>query len=225
MQESPLVPGDATSSEPLSRLGLDPARPFYDLNLAGAQGVPSPQTLVQANSTPPALLLPDFGTQDYEVPAVQPYDLTGPGITYVPEFAADPALPALGEYAHPYDLDISTQGMSVNPQLEHDIPTPTDIAASLYPGLGFSTLEVHSAVTDTDPSVPDLQHPDLTLQVQMAPDERPGNLSTAALDVLHSTGSYQQAAEATYPASWMDQRGVNSTRTRHMSLLDDGLEV
>ena len=225
MQESPLVSGDAASSEPLFRLGLDPARPFYDLNLAGSQGVPLPQTLVQANSTPPTLLLPDFGTQDYEVPTVQPYDLTSPGITYLPEFAPDPALPTLEEYTHPYDLDISTQGMSVNPQLEHDIPTPADIAASLYPGLGFSTLEVHSAVTDTDPSVPDLQHPDLTPQVQMSPDERPGNLSTDALDVLHSTGSYQQAAEATYPASWMDSRGVNSTRTRHMSLLNDGLEA
>ncbi len=225
MQEFPLVPGDAGSNEPLMRLGLDPARPFYDLNLAGAQGVPSPQTLVQVNSTPPALLLPDFGTQDYEVPAVQPYDLTSPGITYIPEFAPDPALPDLEEYTHPYDLDISTQAIHADPQLQNDIPTPADMEASLYPGLGFSTLEVHSAVTDVDPSIPDLQYPDLKQQVQMAPDERPGNLASDALDVLHATGSYQQAAEATYPASWMDARGVNSTRTRHLSLLNDGLEA
>lgn len=225
MQEHPFVQGDAMSDDPLSRLGLDPSQPFYDLNLAGRQGTPSPQMVAQANSTAPTPLLPDFGTQAYEIPPMQPYDLTGPGITCFPAFAADPALPDMSEYTHPYALDISLQGMNADPQLERDIPTPSDIAASLYPGLGFPMLDVHHAVTDVDPSVPDLQHPDLTQQVQMAPDERPANLDPSALQVLHATGSYQQSTEATYPASWMDSRGMNSTRTRHMSLLNDGLNV
>ena len=224
MQEHPPTHDAAFDHEPLARLGLDPARPFYDLNLAGAQGVPSPQALIQTSGTPPALLLPDFGTQDYAVPAVQPYDLTGPGITYLPAFAADPALPDMNEYSHPYDLDIATQGMSVDPQLERDIPTPAEITASLYPGLGFSTLEVLHGNTEAEPALPDLLSPDLTQQVHMAPDERPGTLAPTALNVLHATGSYQQSAGADYPASWMDQRGENSTRRRHMSLLNDGLD-
>ena len=149
-------------------------------------------------------------------------DLTGPGITYMPEFAADPALPDLEEYAHPYGLDLSMQ--DADPQLASDVPTPPEITDSLYPGLGFSTLNVHHNVTDVDPLVPDLQNPDLTQQTQMPTDERPGDLDSSALDVMHATLSYQQASGSTYPEAWMDARGMNTTRSRHLSLLNDGLD-
>lgn len=180
--------------------------------------------LAHANSTP-TIILPDFGTQSYDIPSVKPYDLIGPGITYMPEFAADPALPDLDEYTHPYGLDLSIQGMDADPQLIHDVPTPAEIMDSLYPGLGFPMLDVHHAVTDVDPPVPDLQQPDVTQQVHMPLDERPGSLDPEALDVLHATLSYQQASDTTYPEAWMDQRGINTTRTRHMSLLNNGLDA
>ena len=217
MQEHPIA------SDALSLLGLDPAQPLYDLNLAGVRGVPSPQMLAQPTSAP-ELLLPDFSTQNYDVPAIKPYDLTGPGITYMPEFEADPALPDLSAYTHPYALDMSTQGMSADSQLAHDVPTQAEITDSLYPGLGFPTLLVQHTLPGIDPLVPDLQYPDLMQQTQMSADERPGDLDPSALDVMHATLSYQQASDTSYPEAWMDQHGTNTARARHLSLLNDGLE-
>ena len=217
MQEHPFEHGDY----PLSRLGLDPSQPLYDLNLAGTQGVPSPQMLTQAAHTA-EMLLPDFGIQNYDIPPMQPYDLTGPGITYMPEFATDPALPDLDAYAHPYDVDIVAQGMDVDAQRAPDVPSQTEVTNSLYPGLGFTTLDVHSSVTAIDPLVPDLQNPDLTQQVQRPVDERPGDLASTALDVLHAAPDYQQ--QTRYPEAWLNQQGINTTRSRHMSLLNESLE-
>lgn len=222
MQKKLFDPNDDAFA--LSSLGLDPAQPFYDLNLAGAQGVPSPQRLAQPTGEHPTSIAPDFGVQNYTVPTVQPYDLTGAGITLMPAFAADPALPDLNEYAHPCGLDLTLQGISPDPQIAHDIPTPLDITQSLYAGLGFSGLDVHHALADADPLLPDLQNPDLTQQVQMPANERPGSLDPSALDVLHATLSHRQASDVSYPDVWMDQRGVNTTRTRHMSLLNMGLD-
>lgn len=223
MQEDPFAHGDTTHANTISSLGLDPSQPLYDLNLAGVQGVPSPHMLAQSQGTP-AINLPDFGTQNYDIPPMKPYDLTEPGITYMPEFAADPALPDLDAYTHPFGLDLSMQHMDVDPLLASDVPTSSEITDSLYPGLGFSTLNVQHNVTDADPLVPDLQFPDLTQQVQMPADERPGDLDPSALHVLHATPSYQQASDSTYPETWMDQRDTNSTRSRHLSLLNDGLD-
>jgi len=180
---------------------------------------------VSGDASPsPTINLPDFGTQNYDIPPMMPYDLTGPGMTYVPAFADDPTLPDLDKYTQPDGLDLSLQSMDADPQLASDVPTPSEITASLYPGLGFSTLDVQRNMTDADPLVPDLQYPDLTQQVQMPTDERPGNLDPSALDVLHATLSYRQASASTYPDAWMDQRGMNTTRSRHLSLLNDGFE-
>lgn len=179
---------------------------------------------VASSDSTPAILLPDFGTQDYAIPPLKPYDLTGPGITYMPEFAADPALPDLDEYTHPYGLDLSMQGMNADPHIASDVPTPSEITSSLYPSLGFSTLDVQHNMTDADTLVPDLQFPDLTQQVQMPADERPGDLDPSALDILHATPSYQQSSASTYPETWIDQHGMNTARSRHLSLLNDGLD-
>ncbi len=214
MQEHPY-------DDPLSRLGLDSSQPLYDLNLAGEQGVLSPETLSQPERSP-EILLPDFGMQNYAIPALQPFDLTSPGITYIPETSADPALPDLDAYAHPYDVNVFGQSMDVDAQLAHDVPTQAEITRSLYPGLGFSTLDVQQEVMDVDPLVPDLQDPDLTQQVRRPVDERPGDLDPSAL--LQNTPYYQQSFTKDYPEAWMDQRGSNTTRSRHFSLLHDGLE-
>lgn len=223
MQEHPFTHGDTPFANTISSLGLDPSQPLYELNLAGVQGVPPPQTLAHPHD-PPTINLPDFGTQHYDVPPMKPYDLTGPGITSMPEFAADPALPGIDAYAHPYGLDLSLQQMNADPLLAADVPTASEIASNLYPGLGFSTLDVLHNLTDADPLVPDLQFPDLTQQTRMPADERPGDLDPSALDVLHATSTYQQTSNSVYPEAWMDQRGMNSTRSRHLSLLNDGLD-
>ena len=208
---------------PLSRLGLDPSQPLYDLNLAGTQGVPSPQMLTQPERSS-EILLPDFGTQNYDIPPLQSYDLTSPGITCIPETSADPALPDLDAYNHPYDVDMFGQSMDADAQLQHDVPSQAEITSSLYPGLGFSTLDVQQAVTDVDSLLPDLQNPDLRQQVERPVDERPGDLDSSALDVLLTSPYYQQSSAKEYPEAWMDQRGSNTTRSRHLSLLRDGLE-
>ena len=206
---------------PLSRLGLDPSQPLYDLNLAGEQGVPSPEMLSQLERSP-EILLPDFGTQNYDIPTLQPFDLTSPGITYIPETSADPVLPNHDAYTHPYDVNVFGQSMDADAQLAHDVPTQAEITSSLYQGLGFSTLDVQQEVTDVDPLVPDLQDPDLTQQVQRPVDERPGDLDPSAL--LHNSPYYQQSFAKDYPEAWMDQRGINTTRSRRLSLLHNGLE-
>ncbi len=164
-----------------------------------------------------AIILPDFGTQSYAIPPIKPYDLTSPGITYVPEFAADPELEG---YTYPFGPDVSTQGMDSDPRIAHDIPTPSEVASSLYPGLGFSTLDILHDVTDEDPLLPDMQNPDLTPQRQMPVDERPGSMDPSAPAII----SNRQLPDTDYPGVWMDQHGMNTTRSRHLSLLDTGLE-
>ncbi len=217
MQES----SSARNEYPLARLGLDSTQAFYDLNLAGSLGVPLPQVLAQPEQTP-EIVLPDFGAPNHDVPQVLPYDLTSPGITYVPEFAADPALPDLDSYAHPYDMDIVAQTSDVDAGLRQDVPFRDELIGGLPQGLGFSALNVHSDVTDVDPLVPDLQQPDLAQGVQRPGNERPGDLAPSALDVLHATTDYQQQGTDGYPRTWMDARGNNNTRARHLSLLDYG---
>ncbi len=225
MQENSFDTRENANPHSPSLLGLDPSQPFYDLNLAGSQGVPSPQMLTQATNTHPAVILPDFRTPDYTVPILKSHDLVGPGITAIPEFTADPALPDLDAYTHPYELDFFLQWMTPDAQVAQHVPTPTEIAQSLYPGLGFSTLNVHHEVTDVDPSLPDLQHPDLTQQVHMPAEERPADLDPNALVVLYGTPSYQQTADTSYPDVRMEQHGMNASRTRHLALLHGGLDI
>src|SRR6266487_3900649 len=157
-------------------MGIDPNMPFFELNLAGTQGVPSPTTLASASrpssaGNAPTFTLPDSG---------------------VPPFAAYPQLPDLSDYAHPY-------GLAIQPALPED---SADLLAS---------------------DLPDLQHPDLTQQVHM--QERPGDLDASALHIMHLEATYQQLNDKAYPEVFMDQSGINTTRTRHLDLLMRGLDA
>ena len=149
--------------------------------------------------------------------------LPEPSLTLMPPFAPDPLLPDTSAYIRPDDLDIYAEVTDVDPLLVSDIPSQAEVDASLYAGLGFSTLDVQSGLSATDPLLSSQQHPDLNVPLPSEEDGRPGDLDPSALDVLHQTASYQQVASHSYPQVWMDQRGVNSTRTRHLTLLDDGL--
>jgi hypothetical protein len=197
----------------IARMGVDGAQGTlqYELNLAGVQGVPAPASLAEPfpaqGSNAPTFLAPDFST-----PGLKPYDLVGPGITYSPEFQADPALPDLTEYEHPRGLQIGDNSLlAVDPQLADllQYDNPMGLSITHHPLL-------------PDPLVPDLQNPDLEQQTEMPADERPGDLDPSALTVMDPATS-AQVAEKDYPEVFMDQSGMNNTRSRHMTLLMDGL--
>src|SRR5438128_1966799 len=69
----PVLSGDA---DDIARRGIDGAEGTlrYELNLAGAEGVPGPAELARSEGTQ-ELNAPTFGMQDYTVPALKPYDL------------------------------------------------------------------------------------------------------------------------------------------------------
>ncbi len=208
MQNSPL-PDDG---EQIHMMGISPNVPFYDLNLAGAQGVPAPGRLAQS----PAAVsgnAPTFSEPDMRAPALTPHDLTQPGIDFYPPLQADPLLPDLADYDHPTGLDIwpHTSG-TIDPSLADHLLDDRPAG-----------LDVTRDATEPDPLLPDLQHPDLTPQVRML--DRPGDLDASALSVMHLGATYQQLDDKDYPEVFMDQAGMNSSRTRHMDLLMRGLDA
>ncbi len=189
--------------------GVDPGNIIPDLNLAGVDGVPAPD-VVAMPSTSSQVHLPDYGVPDMMVPGLQAgRDLTGPGIDQLPEWNADPMTPDLSEYRHPHGLDIMqpSVGMSPDPLVAFDHPYGLDMMLN--------------DVTQPDPMVPDLQHPDLTQEVHMS--TRPGDLDTSALNVMDGSQTAQLIKDKDYPEVQMDQRGYNNTRSRHMTMMMDGL--
>ena len=106
-------------------MGIDPEVPFYDLNLAGSQGVPTPSQLT--HSPAPEINAPTFTQPDTTAPSLAAHDLTEPGIDLHKPFAADPQVPDLADYAHPRGLaiqlplwpDAATQPDSDLPDLQH----------------------------------------------------------------------------------------------------------
>ncbi len=133
MQDNPL---DDDTLRDAHLMGIDPQLPFYDLNLAGAQGIPAVSNVANP-AMPPSSNAPTFTRPDTTVPNLAPYDLTAPAIDLHSTLQADPLLPALSEYTHPYGLDI----------LPNTAPQPE--------------------LAQIDPLLPDLQHPDLTQQTHM----------------------------------------------------------
>jgi hypothetical protein len=194
--------------------GVDPQAPIPVLNLAGIEGVPPPSQLVRP--APNQVNKPDFGEPDFSQPAIQSYDLTEPGINYAhgSEFAPDPALPDLDEYRHPYGLDICNQSA--------DLFAPDPLTGDLLDYDLPNGVRVQRDPRESDPLLPDLQHPQLTQDVHMA--DRPGDLDPSALQQMHQSLDYQQLGSAPYNQVFMDQSGVNSTRRRHYDLLMHGLD-
>ena len=196
------------TTKPLHLMGLSPNLPFQDLNLAGVQGVPTPESLSHL-STLSEINQPTFTTPDTRMPPLAPYDLSGTGIDVQPAFAPDPTLPDLTAYDHPY-------GLAINPPL---VQTTDPLIPSEPP----NTLTTFPKEMLSSPLLPDLQHPDLTPQVQM--QERPGDLDPSALETMHASATYQQLDHKTYPEVFLDQSGINTTRSRHMDLLMRGLDT
>ena len=107
MQDN-LFPINTSRDAPL--MGIDPQLPFYDLNLAGSQGIPAPNNIAHA-AMPATSNAPTFTQPDTQVPALAPYDLLEPGIDLHSALSTDPLLPDLSEYARPY-------GLTIHPSIE-----------------------------------------------------------------------------------------------------------
>lgn len=207
----PVLYGDPTDIE---RMGIDGATStlHYDLNLAGVDGVLSPNELARPVS-PQGHNDPTFIAPDFAVPGIKPYDLSGAGMDFFSELRVDPQLPDLTEYEHPRGLDI--QG--------NDLLTPNPLLDDLTRYDNPLGLSITNHPLLPDPLVPDLQMPEIRPEVQMPAEDRPGDLDPCALDMM-DPATHAQVADKEYPQVFMDQSGMNNTRSRHMTLLMDGLE-
>ncbi|GHO98415.1 hypothetical protein KSF_084630 [Reticulibacter mediterranei] len=191
----------------------------YDLNLAGSSGIPTPDQLVQRSlwDGPQPV---DYGTPDFSVPTLQDGDLTGAELNIIPAFTPDPTLPDLSTIPRPFAVNMSN-GMEVELVVAQDIPDDSEIDSSLFAGAGFSGLSITRDIRQPDPSMPDLQHPQVQPQIM---NERPGDLDPDALDVMHTSAQYEQIRAKKYPAVQMDQQGMNNRRSRKFTLLMKGLD-
>jgi hypothetical protein len=191
----------------------------YDLNLAGSAGVPTPDQLVLRSlwDGPQPV---DYGAPDFSIPALQDGDLAGAGLNVIPAFAPDPTLPDLNAVPQPFAVYMSNE-MEVEPVIAQDIPSDAEIDSSLFAGAGFSGLSIISDIRQPDPSMPNLQHPQVQPQIM---SERPGDLDPDALDVMHNSTQYEQIRAKQYPAVQMDQQGMNNRRSRKFTLLMKGLD-
>src|SRR5690348_85559 len=202
-----------SSSHDLENLGFGgTAMPPYSLNLAGADGFPSPEELMH-----PAL--DDYKTDLYGVPdqSKPPLDWgdtgrTGSaGMRFVPEFAPDPSLPDLRAALLPDAVNVP-DGLLAPPQIASDIPGAADLQASTFSGLGFAHLQVVDDVNADDPLLPDFQQPAMPPQLTM--QGRPGEPDAGAQAALHSQELAQQVRGKQYGTVFMDASGVNSHRAR-----------
>jgi hypothetical protein len=199
-----LSPGD------IEHMGIDPSIPFEDLNLAGRLPIGSPPYNAPSGDgiNPPTHGMPDFSQS-----AIRPYNLSGDGIDFIPPFAPDPHAGDLLQFAHPHGLDITaatSNPMAIDPMTpdlsSYDNPSNLFMLNPLAP----------------DPLLPDLQNPASDLEVDM-PD-RPGDLAEPALSDMHSDASYKAIPSKDYEELWMQQKGANSSRERHMGMLMRGLD-
>jgi hypothetical protein len=200
-------------------LGISPAVPYYDLNLAGRQGVPPVEQVAHSPLPTTPINPPTFSTPDTHITTLAPYNLTEPGIDLRSPFEADPLVPDLMEYDHPIGLDMHPDPQTMDAYTQQVDPFLADLLAYQQPA-GITVIRDFAA---PDPLIPDLQHPDLTPEVRMS--GRPGDLDPSALDVLHASATYQELEQKTYPGVFMDQSGMNDTRSRHMDLLLRGLDM
>lgn len=207
MQKERPYHGTAAS---LHLLGTSSTVPETNLNLAGAQGAPSPDEIARPSSAP-ATNAPTFSLPNMTVPPLSTHDLTEPAVDHIPALTLDPTLPTLIPDDRPDGLDISSGISTV-------ITVPDPIMSFDIPQNGQETT--HSLL-QPDPLLPDLQHPELELPVHM--QDRPGELDASALHVLHLDATYKQLADKSYPGVFMDQKEANTTRVRRQSLLMRGL--
>jgi hypothetical protein len=164
----------------------------------------------------PDHIIPDFGSLSL---SVKPYNIDA-GMDFNPgggEFSPDPDNPDLTDYNKPMGLDFYPESyaniFAPDPGLDGDATNPD------VPG-GIHVVD-HPA--EPDPPLPDLQNPQLEPQIRMAPEDRPGDIATGAMDILHNSPDYGATKGVAYDLSYMTQPG-SSRRSRHMDNMLHGLD-
>ncbi len=148
----------------INQMGISPGVPYYDLGL-----VMSPM-LGEADPYPKAID-PTFTSPMMAMPSFKPYDFQAPGIDHIPEFQPDPQTGDLLDFDKPGGLELLAVNQS-NPLAGPTDPALPDLSDYDYP----SNLLMPSPA-GVDPSLPDLQTPQLTQDVEMA--DRPGEMGDA----------------------------------------------
>lgn len=206
-------PPPLVGANDIANMGIDPAAPYYDLELANEFEVKTPAEL-SAPSGIGSVTEPTFRAPDMSVPALQAGDLSGPGIDYVNEFEPDPQTGDLLAFARPGGLTTlatwNTDPLAPDPAApdldEYDHPAGLGMLAAMTP----------------DPTLPDLQEPDLEPEVHM--QDRPGDLADGALGEVDADPTYNALPADSTNELWMQQNGDNQRRERHMGMLELGLD-
>ncbi|HLX58761.1 MAG TPA: hypothetical protein VKR83_17210 [Ktedonobacteraceae bacterium] len=117
-------------------------------------------------------------------------------------------------------FDLTAPGIDLTAPFAPD-PLTGDLLQFDRPG-GLQQFEASDVPMMPDPALPDWQHPTLDQQVEM-PD-RPGDLASAALTMMHDMPTYKQLPTDNEKALWMAQQGNNQARERHLGMLMLGLD-
>ena len=192
-------------AEDVHLMGIVDAVPFHDLSLA--------QTPTSAAAEMvPSINAPTFTDPSALVPPLLPYDLQTPSIDHVPEFTPDPQVGDLLVFEQPHGLTI--YAASINPLLP-DTVTPDLSAYGRPDGLVMPSVEL------VDPSLPDLQSPDLLPAVTMS--NRPAEMGAALGDSSMDVGNDDEHAPLPpYVDSFLTPN--LSRRQRHLDALYRGLQ-
>ena len=118
--------------------------------------------------------------------------------------------------------DLSGPGIDLHQPFAPD-PALPDLTDYAHPyGLDVQPALREDPASPTTSDLPDFQHPDLEQQRYM--QGHPGDLDASALTTMYQQATYQQLDDKTYPQVFLDQSGMNTSRTRHMDLLMRGLD-
>lgn len=153
----------------------------------------------------------DFISPTMDVMKFLPYDLQLPAIDYRPN-GDESLVPDVGEYAQLAGLDV----VRTIDNATTDLGIPGGEASSQS-----SALRLVQQAFQRDPTLPVAEH-QFGLEVRVA--ERPGDLASDALDMMHAESDYQESKNLPYEQSFQDQSGMNTRRRRHMDLLQHGLD-
>jgi len=207
--------GDGDSIfDDLHTMGIDEKLPYFDLNLAGEKGFPTPSDVANPSRSD-EINTPTFTAPNFSVPDVKPFDLTGPGLDHVPPFQPDPHIGDLLQFDQPEGL-VTMAATDLGQNILQPDPMAPDLGDYDRP----AGLDMPGIMT-VDPALPDLQSPQLTQDVQMM--DRPGDLAPGALDVMALSHTFQQVEQSNYPDVFYDANGANTTRRRHFELMMRGL--
>jgi hypothetical protein len=209
------VPALSTNDpiQDLMMLGIDPTLPFEPLNLAGSnEPVPSPARLAMP-ADHSSVNAPTFSEPHFEVPPLQKdFDLHSPGIDLEQDVRnPNVDLPQLNDPIHPRGLFMLDHLAMRDPTLPMQPPDQPS---------GLTSME--RDMWAPDPMQPDLQHPDLSQEVEVS--DHPGDLAEDAMRTMHDAPTYEQLPTHAYDELYMVQQGNNATRERHQGLLMLGLD-